>query len=789
MMRLYIDGERCDVAAEVAVPCGFDADRLADLASGRMGSTLTLSLPRTPANDALFRCSGDIYAVERFNASHHTARIDFGTTTLMEGTAVLVGTHLERAGEEYEVRITGECARWAEQAAHKRLGEAAIEFAMTLTPTDIAATWEGEQAVRFLPVCRSTETGGVSSALVPAQRAMLTDDYHPFISVAALMRAIMEEAGYTLESRFFESDFGRSLYVSGSYRTSDAARAKERMDFRARSRTTKSATADALGRVYASPSVALHSVGNVVDTASPVAVDESGKAMSDTFTRGDCFGIDADGFACFVPTRATTVGFLLHLDYTTDYRISSRTRLAGFDRLTALGGVQVQFALANTFADHRKAPHAGNAYRALVFDHKSGREYMLRYGDAALAMFAARSALLTIPAGSADGECRLLYRDSSKAEFADYTGDWALYDGYVGESGTVDVVADVRLPARRVSAGAKVLLDKIVFGGAEPEQRLTLSTRTSLRPVFSTEAGYGSRLAFADIAAAQCSQLDFAEAVARLFNLRFFTDHRARRVVVEPLEEFYDNSLPPLDWSARIDFSQPVVLSDAAIDAPQWRVFAYADGDEAVAEFNAENDTVLGEWRSENPLYGTKLTTRAMGSGLFVPSVCATGVVAGAPSAAVVRVGDKGVDEEGAAEAFAMHIVRYCGLRALPEGERWAFPHEKATYPYAAFFGECDGEPFTLGFEDRDGATGLHLYYDEALRRERERHLLRLALHLTPAEVGQLLSAECAQASFRRRFRLTIGGQSALYRLRAMADYDPARASTECLFERLTDDE
>lgn len=788
MMRLYIDGRQCDLAAEVAIPCGFDAERLADVAAGREGRTLTLLLPCTPANDSLFGHSRDIYAAKRFNAEHHEARVEFGTAVLMEGTAVLLATRLERGAQGYEVRITGGAATWAERAAHTTLGEAAIDFDMHLTPTDIAATWEGEQAVRFLPVCRGEAETAVSSSLVKAQRVMLTDDYHPFISVAALVREMFESAGYGLESRFFESEAWRSLYVSGSYRKADATRQKARMDFLARRKAAVSATADALGRVYASPSVALHSVGNVVDTASPTAVDEEGRTMADTFTNGDCFRIDEDGYACFVPAMVATAGFCLHLEYTTDYRIASRTRLAGFDCITALDGVKVQFALANTFADRRVAPTAGNRYRVVVFDHKEGREYMFGCGAAILASFATRSASVAIPADAVSTECRLLYRDSSAVAYAEYGGDWAMYDGYVGESGKTDVVADVRIPARKMAAGSKQLLDKIVFGGADAGMTLTLSTRCSLRPVFSTEAGYGSRLRFADIAAGRTTQLDFLAAVARMFNLRFFTDNRARKVYAEPAEEFYGEG-EAVDWSAKTDWSQPVVLADIGIDAPQWRVFGYGDGDAATADFNAENETVLGEWRAENSLYGTKPKSEDMRVALFVPTVNATGRVAGAPSAEVMQVGDIGADEEGAEQGFAMHIVRYCGLQPLPEGERWVFPHEKATYPYAAFCGTAGGEPFTLGFEDRNGAQGLHRYYDEALRRERERQYLRVSLRLSPEEMEQLLVAEGVQPSFRSRFRLNAGGQSGLYRLHGVADYDPARASTECVFERLNEDD
>ncbi|MGN0006915.1 MAG: hypothetical protein ACI35T_02330 [Alistipes sp.] len=789
MMRLYIDGRPCDLAEEsVVVPCGFDAATLADAASWRTGSTLSLSLPSTPANDAVFGCSHDIYAAERFNASLHPARIEVGTATLMEGRAVLVATRFGQEDSGYEVRITGGAAQWAEQAAHTPLSASGIDFDMTLTPTDIVATWEGEHAVRFLPVCHDDSVAEVSSSLVPVQKVMLTDDYHPFVSVAALVRDVFESAGYTLQSRFFGSDLARSLYVGGVYRAVDASRQKERMDFLARRKGAVSADADALGRVYASPAVALHSLGNVVDTADATAVDDEGKTMTDTFTKGDCFMVDDDGFACFVPAMTATVGFLLHLEYETDYRILSRTRLAGFDTVTAMNGVKAKFALANPFTDRRGAIVAGIRYRVVVFGHTEGRGYLFKCGAKYLASFSDSSTTITIPDDAVSTECSLLFRDSSSIAYTEYGGDWAMYDGYVVESGSAMVEVDVRIPACKMSAGSKQRLDTVCFEGADAGMSLTLSPRTSLRPIFSTEAGYGSRLTTADILPDNVSMLDLVDGVARMFNLRIFTDLHERKVFVEPEEEFYADT-PTVDWSSRIDFSQPLWMVDAAIDAPQWRVFGYGAGDEAVAEFNADNDTVLGEWNTENPLYGTLPKSEQMRIDLFAPTVNRDGAVVTAPSASLMRFSDAATDGESADGGVPMRIVRYCGLQPLPEGERWGFPHDAPTYPYAAFFGTTAGEEFTLGFENRDGAQGLHRYYDDALARERNRSLLHASLLLAPEEREHLVLYDAAVPSFRSRFRLTVGGQSSIYRLRSIADYDAEKCSTECVFERLNDDE
>lgn len=791
MMRLYVDGSRCDLAADVAIPLGFDAAAMSDVASGRSGRTVTLQLPSTPANNAVFGGALDPYAAERFNASHHEARIEAGTAVLMTGTAYLISVSFgtPSGGATYVVRITGGAAQWAEQAARTMIGESNIDFSMRLTPEAIAATWRGEHAVRFLPVCRDTEPAGVSPSLLPVERIMMTDDYHPFISVAALVRSIFDDAGFRLRSDFFESDEAKSLYASGAYASVDTSRQRERMDFLARRRAKGSADADIFGRVFATPSVVRHSVGNIVDTADPQAVDENGGAMDDTFSAGGCFFVDDDGYACFSPSVTANVGFLLHLEYETSFRILSRRRLRGFDRITLIGGEVVEFTLANSYADFRPAPVAGNRYRVLVFDHEDGRTYSLRRGSTEIATFSSRSALATIPTSAASGECELFFRDSASAAYTLYEGDWALYAGYVGESGTISVQTDIRIPPQTISAGSKRLFDKIVFSGAEEGMTITLGCGCSLRPYFSECAGYGSTLTFADIAARRVSRIDFLAAVCHLFNLAVWTDNRTRTVRIEPLEQFYDGS-QTFNWSDRIDRSQPMTLSDIGIDAPQYRVFGYAEGDPATAGFDAASDSPLGEWRSENPLYGTVPTTRQMRNPLFTTTVNVSSVVATAPSASVMRIGESDDGDPQQSASSLPRIVRYTGMHPLPPNETWGYPHDDAGYPLAAFIfgGDADCYGFTLGFEDRDGLKGLHRYYDDMLRRERMRQYLTLSLRLSPEDVASLFAPDGCSPWIGSTFRFSVNGESSRYRLQRMAAYDPSQPSTECCFVRLMED-
>lgn len=793
MMRLTIDGRACDLMSDFTIPFGFDADDLFSTEAARQGRTVELELPSTRANNEVLGGLRDPYAKTRFNLEHHTAEISADGVPLFSGTAYLLSVSMSVHSSVYLLRITSGSPSWADNAVRRFIGDAGIAFSTTFTPTSIAATWLGDSPVRFLPVCRNGRTAQTgSSSLMPVERIMLTDDYHPFISLQALVKDAFSDAGYTLRSDFVDSDYFASLYMSGAYSDTDTSRQRSEMDFLARRSSQASAQADSMGRVFATPSVEAFSIGNIVDTADPAVVDDLGHYMSDTFSRNGCFFVDEAGYACFRPLSTVDVGFVLHLEYETSFRILSRTRLAGFDRVLFLPGVEAQFAIANTLADHRESPTGGVAYRVVVFDHTAGRTYRLctsREGVlSAIGDFSERSAIISLPADIGDA-MELEYCDDGSGNFSPYTGDWAMYSGHVEETGTVSVELDMRVPPQSVTAGSKFLLDKFRFEGAEPGMTITLGRNTSLRPYFSTNPGYGSTVEFADIAHHGVRQIEMLQAVQHMFNLVFYTDEPSKTVYVEPEEEFYDSSTE-FDWTERIDFSQPVGISDAGLDKPQWKRYGYVEADAAAAEISADRDRDFGSWTAENPLYGAKQYSQHITNPLFTPTVNKTGVCATAPSASIMCVGDIGADDEGLDTLFTPHVVRYAGMHALPQNQMWGYPSDGGEYPFAAFHhaGDDAVQGFTLSFDDEDSQTGLHCHYDASVARTADRQYLTLSLRLTPVDIVHLFRPDGLLPSLRSTFRFRISGESSRYRLCGLDGYNPSSGSTRCRFIRLTED-
>ena len=786
-MELRIDGQPCDLGTQGCAVPGYDAAKLADVEACREGRSLKITIPATPRNDAIMAFAGDPHAADRFNAAPHKAALTAEGATLIEGTARL----LTVSGIGYTLEIRDGGAAWAENAARRMLNTLGVAWSEELTPTMILESWTNASPVKFFPIHRDEyRQENSSSDLLPAERLLSVDDYHPFLHLATLVNRIFEESGYKVKSWFLGSSFFRSLYMSGAYSSRDTTAADNRMGFSARRLAPATATADELGRVYANPKTELNSVSNIVDTATPQSVDADGEVIGDLRNNGNCFSTD-NGKIVFTPPTEVSVGFEYYLKYTTAHRILSRTQLRGFDTVSLGPGTTFSFKLANRYKDLRGEIAPDFSYRALVFDHAAGAQYRLTYtrnGSPGVTWtgFAARSALVTTPASGTLADPVLWVLSGS--QWIPYDGDWALYNGYIGETGETTVETRLRTVSEIVSPASPKYFNRIYFAGAEEGMSMTLHKECSMKPRFLSGPGFGSRITFADVARHRIRQAELLEALAHLFNLRLYTEEATRTVWIEPEGDFFSAG-PETDWSDRTDLSQPVERQEIAPEIHETRTWCYQEGDGPVARFDADAGSPLGAWRFETASYAARQGEKVLRNPLFRPSLNSAGHYLNAPSALILQVGDRDDAQEDGTN-FTPRIVRYAGMRPLPPGERWGYPSGQAAYPLAAFhFAGDDATPgFTLGFEDRDGQQGLHRYYDRQVRREAVRERITLSLRLAPHEYEALFTPGTGAPDIRSVFRIDTGGSIVRTALHAIGDYDPRKASVRCTFNRLWED-
>ncbi|WP_418982340.1 hypothetical protein [Alistipes sp.] len=786
-MELKIDGQVCDRSGDrIAVP-GYDAAKMCGADGWREGRRMRLSVPATPRNDAILNHPRDPHAAVRFQDAQHRAELTADGAVLLAGTVRL----LAASDEGYTLEIRDGGAGWAHQAAQRMFNALGVEYAASLTPSTILASWTEPTPVRFFPIHRDEYPQRNSpSDLLPAERMLSVDDYHPFLHIATLVGTVFAEAGYYLESRFFASEFFRSLYLSGAYPARDTRAQAARMGFFARRLGAATAQANSSGRVYADPRALYNSVGNIVETATPQTVDSDGEPIPELANNGGCFSLTG-GAIVFTPPTEVSAGFEYYLRYTTDHRILTRTQLRGFDSVYLGPGSEMRFTLANRYEDRRERIMANYTYRIVVFDHAAGAQYRLTFtrdgaAGSAWTEFAARSAQVTTPALGTFADPVLWVRSGSG--WTVYAGDWALYDGYVGETGQTTVELRVRTAAEVVSPAAPKRFDTIYFFGAEAGMSLTLHKECSLQPRFVAGPGFGSPIRFADVAQHRIRQAELLEALAHLFNLRFWSDEATRTVYAEPADDLFGAG-PQADWRARSDFSQPVVREPIVPEIHERRTWCYGAGDGAVTRFAAQTGTELGAWTACAPSPAAKQGEQVLRNALFHPTLSSAGHYLNAPSALLLQMGDRDAAQDDGS-GFTPRIVRYAGLHPLPQNERWGYPSTGAAYPLAAFHfaGDAAAEAFTLCFEDRDGAQGLNRYYRRQVAQEESLERITLSVRLAPHEFEALFTPGCGAPELRSVFRIDTGAGCVRATLQSIGDYDPDARTARCTFIRLPED-
>ncbi len=807
MVKLYIDGVECIPAPGIKIGAG----------AGKRDD-VPVELPSTPVNR---KAVGDVDGMlcrDRFNDAARRARLEEDGCTVAEGLALLTGIVRDPSGERiYRMVIKPGAESWEKRLAATPFAQTGVAFDRVLGAQAISDSWTWDNPVRFFPVQRGGAMAAVESgSATPAAGTLTVDDYHPFLHVQSVLEAAARQAGYLLRSDFAGTALFRSLYMSGRYASPEVSALKEKMDFRAGRFADRTATANRYGMVSADPfNTTASSVGNIVDTADPAATQDGAKADG-VYDRGGTFS-KTGGRVAFTPSKEVTAGFEFNLRYKTSYRILSRTELSGFNTVSLCDGSLHTFRIPNRFADMRLKVVSGKQHMLVVFDHIPGTFYLLRYDrvvnpaadisdlqpsdvqNVTHATFSTRVLYTAINSTDPIANLTVWAMSPGAQSYTVYGGDWAFYEGYVGETGVAEVDVKLKSAPVTVTPSSPQFFDTVYFSGAPEGASFTLCRQTYIKPVFSQSPVEGSRLRFADVAAHKFSQLDFVEAVCHMFNLRITADEDVGELFIEP------ESVPTgveTDWTALTDHSGPMLIEETAGGFDSVMQVAYRRGDDSVALYEAECGSEMGlcEWNIPGMLAGSG--TRTLRNGIFTPSVNLAGGYAGAPAALLLQAGKRDDDGQGdGQDAFLPKIVRYMGMASLPPGQEWGWPSYGGRYPFIAFHhggNASSGAPaaygddpaalvengFTLCFEDRDGVEGLHRFYDPMFERAARGRRITLRIRLSARHIEALLfpaDGRCAN-----RFRIDAGGEEALCRLERIEGYAPASGeSCECTLSLL----
>ena len=775
-MRLKIDGIYCPLAEERIVLPGFNSQRMKSVEEWREGERLELWVVATPEMEQLFNHAEELYRAEAFNDSYHKAELEVDGVVLFSGVVTLCDVVCDKGQRLYHIVVRDGGADWADSLATTRLKDTQVACARAMTLRDIELSWSDDGDVRMLPLIHDSYPEPAATGIYAELKMLAPTDYHPFISVRALIKSMVEASGYKLKSEFLDTQLVYRLMMSGAYPRVNTARAVATMGFKALRSVSTTATAADDGRVDACMPIFASNIGAIVDTVDPDAVDESGEPLSGAYSTGGSLTFEG-GEPLFTPTREISVAFDIHLNYTTDYRIVSSRWLKGFDSIYLGNGCYVELALQNRFKDQRSNVTPNMTYTLLIFDYDSTATYSIAGASKITGMCSS----VTFDK-SVSGGVELMVRHSGDSSFSTYTGDWALYDGYVSTTGrcTVDIV--VRTPYELCTPTSPKRFNNIYFEGAEEGQNLTLNPGCSITPIFGGVPGYGERLRFEDIANHDISQADLLNSVMQMFNLRLYTHKPSKSLYVEPYDDLFGGV--EVDWRDR-QRGDSGVLHESAVDSFMVTRLGYQPADGVTSRLMAEDaDDEFGEWSMHVSGYAAKQSVESRINPLFMPTVTAHELISTAPSAGTLVVGDRELIAED--EYIVPRIVLYHGLKSLPAGETWPIPGDNDKYPLVAFHSPDVG--MTLCFEDRDGCVGLHSYHDSELRSRATRQVLTTDIYIRPEEYVALFDPESSGATLMSRFRLRFGGNSSLFHLEEVVSYDTTTYIAKCRFRRLLTD-
>lgn len=793
MTDIYIDDKRVDTDSSVNVSISLGIYSMSDIAKSKVPYSKTITIPMTLNNMAIMGDAEQINSVTMFNQNEHTARIEADGCIVMDGVPYLTESKLPANGNKeggyYLISIIGAGKEWVRYASQRTIRNIPIDFKEKITPAMIMNSWTWDKPVRFLPVQRDKFTVTNSEQnIFPPVKVLTFEDYHPFINIKELVYAIFNDAGYYIKSDFMESGFFKSLYMSGNYPKKNVENVKARMDFKAGRFKDITAKADSLGRVYANPYRSFNSTGNLVDTADPKEVQD-GQNIEGVFTNGGCFGKD-DNRIVFTPVSELIAAFEYGIIYTTDYYMASRDELKGFNTVNLDDGQLRKYKIANRNTDRRGEFRKAKSYMAIIFGHTAGNSYQFRYEEVTadgqvaktLKTFETRTTGITITSLNEATNPQIWIKRTGEAGYTLYNEDWALYDGYVKETGEVTVEMVVRSSAERLLPSQPKYFDLIFFGGADPGMNFKLHKQTTVRPVFAQYPSEGTTVEFYDIAAHDANCLDLINAVKHMFNLLFYTDNITKQVLIEPKDSFYtDNN--PVDWSSKMDFSKPIKVYEAGDRLSKHTAFQYLTGDGAVKRWNQANQETFGKWTAEISSKQAIDSESSYTNPLFTASVNNAGDYSDAPDASLVQAGDRDIYSGERTEElnFPAKIVRFEGMTSLPGGQQWGWPSNGNSYPLLFF--HDPGKGTTLCFEDRDGIKGLNKYWNGTIRTYNGSKTVEAYIDLQPQDIEPFITPANAIANLRNIFQLTIDGEKTSYRLAEITDYNPsARTSTKCVF-------
>ncbi len=755
-MRVLIDNLECDYKSSSDFKLSFSSSDMSNLNSAREGTTIEVLMPRNQTNAAIFGGEAQIHTASRFNEEWHPMRFEVDGLTLFEGTAYLMDVVWSDDEEYFRVECRGDVEEWALRGSQSAMSDVSLDgFNIYLNQVGIESTWEESSVVKFFAVDRDSYTVTSSGEdMTGVQKVRTIDDYHPFINIKALMESFFSQYGYTIESSIFESESFSNLFVSGNYDSSESSNARSTMSFFLKRGEETTAVCNSTGRIYLSPYMLTNTLGNIVDVLSPTYDQEC-------YNYGNVMQID-DKELVFVPLTNTYAGFEYRLHYIATSQIISRTRLKSINSLRYTDGYTIEWKLLNNYVDQRDSIVANVEYTVAIFDYDESCVYRI----VGVGSDSSHTPLVLL-SGNFNGwtptvkyASYILQQSENGYYYTNYTGDWALYFGYVGEYNKSEVDVCVRSAPEQFTSQSPMRFAELVLEGGIAGGECKLMADSYLKPYYAYYPGYNSKVWLSDIAVQDFTMLDLMSAIQHQFNLRFYSDESSKRIFIDPVDDFYTDV--EWDWSDKVVEGADIAFRNFAHTANRSNKLGYQQTDGVVNRLGESDNAIFGDWEYDINSYAASASSKTTLNPIFSATVNS--------DVGALSVGDR--DDETSVESlnFSPRVVRYFDMRDIG-GE---------TIPYASFYDVEQG--YNLCFEDRDGMQGLNSYYQSQLQSQQRADLISLTLTLNAVEYTNLFSPDNINPSLRDIFLISLKGETFRCRLYSVESYNIVSGEARCTF-------
>ncbi len=798
-MRIFIDNNEADIDPKTDIILNFsDTDfNLKKISNGI--SEIPIALPITENNAKIFGYAYDPNEETLFNNQRHSVTLKKEEAIIYAGTIIITETihSFPQVDIGYFKCLIRRPENWINHIKQNMFNEIPIVYDSIFSGVTIQNSWQKENVVKFLPVRRDRfHSSKTSNTFVKYEQIIPAHGYHPFIHLKSIIESMLSQSGYQIKSKFLNQELFNSLHISGNYiqKTDTTANMKKSIDFCAARLTNKTATADKYGKVYANPLYQLNSCGAIVESADPNETVDGYKPIG-VFNSNNTFSMEG-GVPTFTPNAEIDLAMEYNLSFSSEYEITNRKFLCGFDTIIMEDGLQFQYKIPNSFTDHKNNITNGHKYWVKLFGRSvNNYNVFIKYSTSQIqngqnVKYTAFK-LITSFSGNQSQPTEFTCNEDIIAveiysqEGIEYNEDWALYKDLNLNKGTIDIGLIFRTNFEHLKPSKHKLIHDISFGGAKPGMSFTIGRKTSVRPILLPHPGLNAKLNFKEIAAHQIRQIKVFEAIDHLFNLRFYTDFINKIVIIEPRDMIYEDDRV-IDWSHKVDTEKHIAVAELGKELPRKIDKLYRIGDGEVAKYNIANRCTYASWGKTFNKFVSNVTNINDYNPIFTATRSITNEINSAPSASIIHAGDRArhstlLDEE---LNFIPKIVSYVGLMPLPSGEKWGYPSYDNKYPYVTFFDI--NRDISLRFDD-DRIVGLHKYFDKEFITEEYSREVTIYLWLTPQDIEAFADTTRDGADFRSLFIINIGGEKHKLRMKNIHNYNPNSGdSTRCtLFKEM----